>query len=154
MTLAVQFKDGAVVFDDEKVAFGCPGVPCNPCSGDTPKQFRLDFVGLITRYCMAGKCEAANGSYIVTQSESNACVYWYFFPGYPSSPPCWGSYIRLIIGSGSASVVWNTGSTYIVWFGSGWSTDCTSWSLQNVPLDTDIFCNCNGWSSTCKLTAL
>ena len=147
MTLAVQFKDGAVVFEEEMVAFGCVVLPCDNCSGTVPLQLQVDVegYGTVLQVCNAGECSAYNGTRIVT--SSSACT-WHVEVGPMNCAAVQiGRYVNVQVVKGGAGgkqyrveikvgsmmgfVPWNIWDRYA----SAWSNtkpDCTAWNNEEV----------------------
>jgi hypothetical protein len=86
MTLAVQFVGNQVVFDSEKVAFGC-AANCPACTS-TPSELVLTATGIANGTC--NLCNSYNGEFILTYegvvslpSEFYYCWWRYQFPSAP-----------------------------------------------------------------------
>jgi len=161
MMLAVQFKDGAVVFEEEMVAFGCEPSVCTRCNW-TPSAFQIDIVGVINNIC--SDCDDANGTFVAEFDPAAAC-YWSYTRsfGHCGIPPP-GSPITTLtvyVGYGDVigyyvSVTYNCpalSQTFGWWkIYGGTKPNCSAFDQEEIPYVQYGLCDTR--PSTCVLTAI
>ena len=74
----VLFVDGKVAFDP---ACCCGSDPCEFCEdNDAPTEVYVNISGVTNVNCLS--CDEINGDYVLTQSPTGPCSYWYYFSGF------------------------------------------------------------------------
>ena len=160
MTLAIQFTDNAIVFDDGKIAFGCVESCIYCIAKSTPDTIEVTISGVTNGTCEG--CDAANGTYVCERAAcpggQAGCCWIYTKP----SPACGSKLSYLVVLLEPSFGIWievdwcdTLNYVHMRWLMklSDSFVDCGFVDLNVTPL-TYYQATCNPTSASCVVTAL